>query len=219
MKFLSNINKRYYLIAFVTFVTAIIVYNVRTSAPLDNELLFNFPLEIGEWHGKNIPMEQWVYDSLETRYAIQRVYSSPQNDNINFVIVWYDDKEIAFHDASACLGSSGDKVKEDGAYDVKSENNVYRISKLITEKYNNRTVVLYYYLVDGSLFSNPIQVRKQVMFNRLKLKRASAAFIRIMMPVKDDVYQAVDILEEFFKQTLPVSIEYTKTPSLNRKDQ
>jgi EpsI family protein len=221
VKFTINLkmNMRYLIISVLTFVATIVVYNIRVSESLKNDKLSNFPFKIGEWVAKDIPMDDWVYESLETRYAIQRIYTSPLNEQINFVIVWYDDKEIAFHSASACLGSSGDKVREDTFHEVKMDDgNVYKISKLVTDKYNKRTIVLYYYLTDGAVAESQTQVRKKVILKRLQFKRTSAAFIRIMMTVNDNEDQTLDTLERFFKLTLPASIEYTNTP-LSAKDQ
>lgn len=170
---------------------------------------------IGKWNGIEIPMEGWVFASLETPYSILRDYVSPDGGKINLAIVWYDDREIAFHSADACLGGAGNKVTDMSSYRLNiDKNRDFTIGKLLANRLSAQHMVLYYYISDGFLTANQIELRKHIVFKRLKFKRTSAAFIRIMMPIIKDKAETLKTLEDFVRLTLPFVIEYTDTKNL-----
>ena len=205
-------NKQFVMVILLTLVTAFVILRVHNTESVKNEKLFDFPMKIGNWTGEKIQMEDWVFESLETSYSILRNYTSPEGEKINLAIVWYDDKEIAFHGAAACLGGTGNKVTEMSFYKLNiDKNHDFTIGKLLANKLSVQSLVLYYYISDGYLTADQIEIRKHVAFKRLKLKRTSAAFIRIMMPIIKDRTETLKTLEDFVKTTLPVIIEYTDT--------
>ncbi len=200
------------MVIVLTLVTAFVILRVHNIEPVKNEKLFDFPMKIGNWTGEKIQMEDWVFESLATSYSILRNYTSPEGEKINLAIVWYDDKEIAFHGAAACLGGTGNMVTEMSFYKLNiDKNHDFTIGKLLANKLSVQSLVLYYYISDGYLTADQIEIRKHVASKRLKLKRTSAAFIRIMMPIIKDRTETLKTLEDFVKTTLPVIIEYTGT--------
>jgi len=209
------IKRRIFIVTILTLAVTVVVYHIENIDSVKNENLFKFPLQIGKWEGKDIQMEDWVFESLETPYAILRDYQTTDGGKINFSIVWYNDKEIAFHSASACLGGIGDRVKEDEIYTINLANNkTYKIGRLRTVKHNVERIVLYYYISDGYITGNQAELRKHIVKKRLKLKRSSAAFVRIMKTIRSDKVADNKVTEEFFKETLPIVIEFTKTENL-----
>jgi len=213
--YMEQIKRRVFIVTILSLAVAAVVYHYENIEPIKNENLFKFPLQIGKWKGKDIQMEGWVFESLETPYAILRDYQTTEGDKINFSVVWYDDKEIAFHSASACLGGIGDRVKEDEIYNINLANNkTYKIRRIRTVKHNLERIVLYYYISDGYITGSQMELRKHAVKRRLKLKRTSAAFVRIMKTIKSDKEDDNKVIEEFFKETLPKVIEFTKTKNL-----
>lgn len=208
---MKNIKNRIIVVIVLSLLSSLIVFHFKNTKPLTNDTLFNFPLTFGKWVGSDVPMEERIFESLETSYAILHDYISPDGERINLAVVWYDDKEIAFHSASACLGGVGDRVIVDQPYDIVTEKNTYHISKIITEKYTERRMVLYYYVSDGYITGSQLEIRKHIFLKRLQLKRASAAFVRIMMPIDVDQEKTRNTMEEFFLDTLSLISKYTDT--------
>ena len=209
---MNKIYRRFLVVIILTIITATIVFHIENIEPFKNEMLFQFPMQIDQWSGENIPMEERIFESLETPYAILRNYHSIKGKVINFSIVWYSDKEVAFHSAAACLGGTGNLVKVDELYDIKTQNKqIYRIGRIIADRYTHKNIVLYYYVSDGYISGNQIEIRKHVMMKRLSFKRASAAFVRIMMPVENKLEVTNAILEDFFLKTLDDVVKYTDT--------
>jgi len=201
----------------VTLVTAGTIGYVENVPRLENNRLFQFPLKFGEWVGVNIFMNERIFESLETEYAILREYRGNDGREINFTIVWYDDKEIAFHSAAACLGGVGDRVTADEEMVITArDGRPYHIARLVTEKYDQGKVVYYYYVNYGHLTGSQLEARKSVVLKRLMFQRTSTAFIRIMTSVGGDAQSAEKDLKAFFEDSLPLVLEYT-TAQKNQK--
>jgi len=205
----TRIRRRIVTVIVLTVLTTAAVQYVHRIEPLTNEKLFDFPLQIGEWRGRDIPMEEWVFESLETDYAILRDYSLRDGNVVNLAVVWYDDKEIAFHAVEACLGGVGNKVKEKSQQVVAHKDESLMLGKLLVERSDQRLLVLYFYVSDGYVSPSQIEVRKHVLFRRLMMQRASAALVRIMISVNTDVQISQAVLERFVQETYPMLIDYT----------
>ena len=205
--------KRYFIVIILTALASVVIFKVHNIEPIKNEKLFSFPMKIGQWTGKEIPMEDWVYKSLETPYGILRDYRSSDGDTVNLAITWYDDREVAFHAPEACLGGVGDKVKEKTVYPVvfdKQHN--HQIGELVVERNNKRSLVLYYFINDGYVTPSQTKLRTKILLKRLTFKRTSAAFVRLMMPITKSREYTKGVLEVYLKKTLPIITEYTATP-------
>jgi len=81
-------NKKHLIVIIVIFLTSIVIFKVHNIEPLINKKLFSFPMKIGQWTGKKITMEDWVFKSLETPYGILRDYQSPDGEIVDLAITW-----------------------------------------------------------------------------------------------------------------------------------
>jgi len=189
---------------------------VQTAAriePIRNDRLYEFPLSIEGWKGTVIPMDQWVYESLETDFGILRDYRNTSGDTINIAVVWYDDREIAFHAVESCLGAAGDqvKVKETQTLSLSEEKRI-EIGKLIVNRHGSQYLVLYFY--GSGQYTSPSQgkVRRHVVIKRLGLQRASASLVRIMTEINGNMEEAQAALEDFMRKSYPLILDYTNIP-------
>jgi EpsI family protein len=208
-------NKKYLIVVLLTLLASIAVFKVHNAERLKNEKIFSFPLKIGEWSGKDIPMEEWVFESLATPYAILRNYRSLDGEIVNLAITWYDDKEVAFHAPEDCLGGVGNKVKEKSVYHVKVNGyQDYTIGKLLVEKSNVRSLVLYYFINDSYITPSQTKLRARILLKRLQFKRTSAAFVRLMMPIIKNQEYTREVLEKYLRAIFSFVIEYTDTTKI-----
>jgi len=201
--------KKVLITILLTVITAVSVQYVRSVEPLTNERLYEFPLTIGEWRGRDIPMEDWVYQSLNTDYAILRDYHMPQGNTVNLAVVWYEDKEVAFHAVESCLGGVGNKVKDKSIYSVTLPRGTLEVERLLVNRDNQEYLVFYFYVSSGYSSPSQTQVRKHILLQRLMMKRASAALVRMMMPINVDAQSSLAVLENFVEEVYPVLIDYT----------
>lgn len=185
----------------LTAIAAVFVFIANTARPFPNNRFFDFPLTIGEWEGRDIRMGDYVYQLIETRYLFLRDYHSPRyTAPVNLSIVWFDDTDIAFHAPEACLDGVGNKVHEKTTIAVDINGTNHFLGKLLLSQTDGKkTIVLYYFDVDGYWTTSQSDIRLHLLGKRLLLKRASASFIRLMAPVitseEDTITMMLDFLE------------------------
>lgn len=200
------------VVGLITAMAAVAVYKVKSIEALENRRLKNFPIAIEGWRGRDIPLEPWVLESLETPYAIMREYRSPKGAAVNLAIVWYDDKEIAFHSPEACLGGYGNRVKSMSGHVVHAgTHEPLRVGRIVAERGAGQILVLYYFINDGFVTSSQMELRWRVLWQRMALKRSSAAFVRAMIPAGTDLAFAQSVLDGFLISTLPSVVDVTHT--------
>ncbi|HQB35728.1 MAG TPA: EpsI family protein [Syntrophorhabdus sp.] len=202
-------NRSFLIVIIVTAITAGVVHAVKSTEPLANDRLLEFPLTIGQWVGREVQMSDYVYESLGTRYAFLRNYSSPVSPNpINLSVVWTDDTRLhAFHAPEECLGGVGNTVKEIGTQKVMMDKE-YEIGKLISEVNGRRSIVLFYYDVGGYITISPKDIRLKVLGKRMRSQRATASFVRVMTSVSQSEEEAVNIMSVFLRDVRPVLSDY-----------
>jgi len=208
----TSLNKKVFAVIILNLIAFIFIYKINNIDSIDNSKLFEFPKTFLNHEGVDVPMEDWVYKSLETPYAILRNYITPEKNYINLAIVWYDDRDIAFHAPEACLGGTGNTVKREKFINVIGHDNIkYTLGELYVEKGNKKQLVYYYYINEGNVTPNQISLRKNIIKQKLMLKRTSAAFVRIMTSINVSEEEAGKRLSNFFKITIRKVNKYTAT--------
>lgn len=197
----------------LTAVASVFVFAVNNARPFPNSRFFDFPQTIGDWSGHDIKMSDYVYQLIDTKYLFLRDYQSPRYAvPVNLSIVWFDDTDIAFHAPEACLGGVGHKVREKTTANVKINGNDHTLGKL-TVGYtdDNKSIVLYYFDVDGYWTTSQADIRLHILGKRLLFKRASASFIRLMAPVTTSEEDTTDMMKDFLESAVPVMPEHLYT--------
>ncbi len=206
----------FWVVIVLTLVTACLVAVVDRVKPLRNERLFDFPMTIGQWSGRDIPMADYVYRGIETPYLILRDYTSQRDGSrVNLSIVWFDDTNIAFHAPEACLGGISQEVKEEGLVRM-TLGREYDMKKFVTNLSGTDYLVIYFFDVDGHITTSQSGIRWYVMLKRLVFRRASASFVRVMAPVVEGEKQTMDLLIGFLRDIHGLIPEYTYTDRVAR---
>lgn len=207
----------YWLVILLTFLTAGLVAAANRVEPIKNTRFFSFPLAAGDWKGSEIPMDAYVYRGIETPYLFLREYSSPRYEvPVSLAVVWFDDTNLAFHTPKACLGGVSDEVKEDGFTTITLKGREHRIGRIVANMGGTDQLALYFFDVDGRITTSQSGIRMSVLVKRLRLKRGSASFVRVMMPVASTREKAQAQLDDFIQAIYPVLPDYTYTEKVLR---
>ncbi len=203
-------NRSFLIVIIATAITAGVVHAVKSTEPLANDRLLEFPLTIGQWEGREVQMSDYVYEALGTRYVFLRnYYSTVYPYPVNLSVVWSDDTHWgAFHAPEECLGGVGNTIKEIGSQKVMLDKE-YEIGKLISDINGNRSMVLYYYAQDGYITISQSELRLRAFLKRLKYQRASTSFIRLMAPISISEKDTLDSLVSFLELIHPILPHYT----------
>lgn len=213
-------NRKYLVVISLTLVCSFIVHRVESAQPIRNEKFFSFPLAIGDWDGIELPMSEYVYQSIGTPYLFLRNYHSPNHRlPVLLSIVWFDDTNIAFHDPEACMGGVGNHVKERSGRRVAFRRKEYELDTLIVQMPGqDKQLVWYFFDVSGHITTSQTGIRLHVLKERLAGKRASASFIRLITPYADNPAEAERTLAAFLESLLPLLPHYTYTESSKSRE-
>ena len=194
----------------ITVLATVVVHAVKDLDPLQNMRFYDFPLTIGKWQGREIKVQDYVYQALGTKYVLLRDYTSSMYPTpVNLSIVWTDDTALgAIHAPEECLGGVGITVQNMETHTIKLDRN-YEVGKLIVERNGNKDVVIYYYNDGGYITTSHSALRLRVLKERFKCKRASISFVRLMAPITSSEEEAIHTVEAFLKDTYPVMLDYT----------
>ncbi|MGB3222435.1 MAG: exosortase C-terminal domain/associated protein EpsI [Desulforhopalus sp.] len=209
---MANLKFRYLLVILLLVGTASVVTALQYDSSKENddglENLQGIPLQIGEWwEGKDFPLEEMVYDILETRAIIHRSYTNRSGQNIFLSLVHYYDTKVDFHAPEGCIGGEGLKTKKT----IKKvslfsgdKKIILDIAELLTTRTNGQTLTYYFYKSGDFVGSNYIKMRLSIAANKLSKNDTGSSLIRISTAlVPDQKASAEALLRDFMEDLFP----------------
>jgi EpsI family protein len=169
------------------FITGATVNSLQYDITLNDESGLDdiqfIPMQIGDfWQGQDFPLEEMVYDILETRAIIHRAFTGPQNENIFLSVVHYADTKVDFHAPEACLGGQGlktTKTNKQISFLSGEQTTNLDVAEIVTTKANGNSLTYYFYKSGDFTGNNYIRLRLSVAINKLTKNNAKASLIRI----------------------------------------
>jgi len=170
------------------------------------------PIKIETWQGKDLPIENLVYETLLTKSIIQRIYSS-KNDAVFLSIVYYPETKVAFHGPTDCLKAQGHQIiqishnKINFIYNDKMV--ALKVNQLILQKQGDKRLVYYFFKAGEFIGRDYIKLRFNLAINKITKNAKSGSLIRITTGIHDDdIQKASNILRDFVKDLYPFLIAY-----------
>lgn len=183
-KLMKNKN---FIIVTVILIAAAIISGIAYRPPRQDIALktkvANFPMQIGEWAGKDIPLSENDYRILETRNLILREYKGKKGESVYLYIIYSEDNRKVSHPPEVCFTGSGATIVNKEQILLTDKINA---TKLIIEKGNERQAVVYWYKAGSLNTDNYLQQQFRVVMDRALGKRTSGALIRISANIKDN---------------------------------
>lgn len=168
----------------------------------------DFPLTIGEWKAEDLPLEEHVYELLETRNLIMREYANTSGDSINLYIIYSRDNRKVSHPPEICLQGEGGVVTEKLSFPISP---AITATRLILEKDGIRQAVVYWYKAGADYTNNYLEQQLKVSGSRLVGKKPSLALIRVVTLIQEkkdeEAFNKIrtfcSLLEPFLSQYAP----------------
>lgn len=201
-------NKTFSAVVLILVISGIIGFSFYFSAPVDSKdaPIKNFPLKIGDWKAEDIPLDERVYDLLETKNLILRDYQDPQGRKINFYVIYSRDNRKVSHPPEICLQGDGGTVVEKSPLKISPAINA---NKLVMEKKTTRELAVYWYKAGSHYTANYVDQQIRMSWDRLLGKKTSLALIRVIAVVENNNDQeAMSRIREFCALIEPLLAEY-----------
>lgn len=137
------------------------------------------PLQIGEWRGTDLAVDQRAYEILETKNLILREYARG-NDRVYLYLIYSQDNRKVTHPPEVCFEGSGIAiVKKDKIPLELAEGKKIVANGLIVEKEGSSNLVVYWYKAGPYHLDNYLKQQWHIALSRLRFKQTSGALIRL----------------------------------------
>ena len=200
------------LLAITAGIVRVVSYDTYNNPEQGLTAIAQIPMQFGEWQGKDMPLEENIYEILETRSIIHRSYSSPTGKSVFLSIVYYTETKVDFHAPESCLGGQGFRVhKEDKTVIVRQngQNTPIRLNQLLRKEEGvDSTLIWYFYKAGDFLGEDYLSLRVSLALNKLASEAKSGSLIRISTPVENGgEEQAEKLLEGFVGGIYPYVVD------------
>ena len=152
-------------VAFHTLVAR--VRGSMTGLPISPDTLERFPIQIGGWTGREVPLDETIAKKTDTDAHINRQYSLHNGrESVGLYIAYGGTWEMMFHRPEVCYPASGWTLIDDDSLELPVHNGlklpctIFRFSR--GQLQTREVVVLYYCIADGTIYSNISLLRSRV---------------------------------------------------------
>ncbi len=210
-----GIAKRYIIILILFGISAVVVNSLSYESFGRMEDGFaaigKIPTVIDGWQGKDMALEESVYEILETETIIHRSYTL-NDSTLLLSVVYYPQTKVDFHAPESCLGGQGIQTKSSSrVIEIRTSDGgtlpLY-INEILWGKGSEESLVYYFYKAGSFVGNSYIKLRFALALNKFTSSDKSGALIRVSIPVYLSNYKkAEDTLREFLGAIYPYVIE------------
>lgn len=167
----------------------------------------NIPLQVGDWEGIDIPMDEETMRLLETRDILFRAYTQKGKAPVYLCVVFAQNNRRSIHPPEVCYIASGWEVG--GKNFIPS--NVFNIKPwfdlteiLITKNYNKQ-LIYYWYKAGDDFTSSMAKHQFNMALNQIMLRRIRGALIRLSTDITEENREKAEArLNEFAASVVPL---------------
>lgn len=212
---MEKLRSRYIILIAILLLTSVIVgylsYDTFNKAKAASLTIEKIPLNLGKWKGTDIPLDERIYDILETRAIINRSYFY-DGSSVFLSLVYYPETKVDLHRPEGCLAGRGiETSKSDQTIIITYNENKLKINlnQLIRQQENSSELIYYFYKAGDFLGENYIRLRFNLALNKFGRKKKGGALIRVSTPnMANDFEGASAILTSFIADLYPYLIKY-----------
>ncbi len=196
------------LIAFIFIITSILTSFASHSEKIAPNIPFNqFPLSLGEWHGKTSQMDQKIYNILGVEDYIQANFRKSPNEVVNLYVGFYQSQKEGdiIHSPKNCMPGSGWNITKAKVIpvDLPSSQETIKGIQLLIKKGNQKQVVLYWFQSRGRIISSEYMQKIWLVIDSITKNRTDGSFVRLISPVIKNEQTTVALLKEFADKIYP----------------
>ena len=167
------------------------------------------PLSIGKWKGHDFPVEDLIFEILETKSIIHRNYTADKN-NVFLSLVYYPQTKVDFHAPEGCLAGEGveiSKTVKEIYINEEGKNLKLVVNQLVRQNDGSEELIYYFYKAGDFIGPNYIKLRLALAINKLTSKEKSGSLIRVSTPIESsNAEYAQARLKEFIEALYPFLI-------------
>lgn len=153
--------------------------------------LYSFPMQIGDWQGRDQDVDQQSLDVLKLSDYTMSVFTRPTEQMpVGLWIAYYDEQVQgeSVHSPRACLPGGGWQVETLDEYEVpnvRADGSAQRVNRAVISMGDQRQLVYYWFAQRGRTVTNEFVVKWYIFWDGLTKNRTDGALVRITTYVGD----------------------------------
>jgi EpsI family protein len=172
--------------------------------------LATFPERLGSWQmAKEIPVEKEIEEVLKADDTLSRVYLDPSRGDSYLWIAYFKTQRYgqAPHSPKNCLPGSGWEPVPGASgtinIPVAGWDAPIAINRYVVQHGDERSVSLYWYQSHGRVIAGEMAAKFWAVTDSIRYRRSDTALIRVSVPVRGTVDQAIDTGVNFVQTVFP----------------
>ena len=205
-----NAGKRFLFAALFIAVTAVLL-QARAGSEVfpPRQDLKNFPEQLGQWKGKDVPIDKDVLDILRPSDYLLRVYESPEKTPyIDLLIPFYRSQRAgeAPHSPQHCLPGSGwTPIENQHIMMTVPGHQPFPANRYLITKGDARQLVVYWFWAHDRGVASEYWAKYYLVKDAIKMNRSDGALVRVTTPMyrNETADAAQERLRPFIELVVP----------------
>jgi EpsI family protein len=151
------------------------------------EPLHSFPLRVGNWEGREIPIPRWALEVLGAGEFVERDYRRALDEpSVDLFVAYFPTQRTGstMHSPQNCLPGSGWTPTESARVDLTrlGGGNIV-VNRYILVRGLDHLLVLYWYQAHGRAVASEYWAKFYLVADAIRMNRSDGAMIRVMTPI------------------------------------
>jgi EpsI family protein len=149
---------------------------------------WQFPLDLGPWHGRREALEAVYSDRLQLDDYLLADYANGAGGVVDLYVAWYNSqrKGEAVHSPRSCLPGGGWQMRDFGRRELSGvwvDGQPLRVNRSLIELGNQRELVYYWFQQRGRIIDNEFAVKWFLFWDAITKHRTDGAMVRLITPL------------------------------------
>ncbi len=167
-----------------------------------------FPKQVGEWRGEDVPLQPGVKQILGDGDFLLRFYRAPDRPYVDFFLAYFPTQRTGstIHSPQNCLPGSGwapvDFTRIALPFAAEGDP---RVNRYIISKGLDRQLVLYWYQSNGRVVASEYWAKIYLVADSIRRNRSDGALLRVVTPIarNESVPSAEQRAMSFVREVYP----------------
>lgn len=206
---------RFYLLVFLLATTAVFLRSRSRAEVLpQRSQLASFPLQMGEWAGRDVAINDATLKILGDGEFLHRIYASSSGKTpVDFFIAYFPSQRTGstIHSPKNCLPGAGWVPVDSTHLPLKKpDGQAIVVNRYVIAKGPDRQLVLYWYQSHGRVVASEYWAKLYLVADAIHLNRSDGGLVRIMTPLapEESVDHGQQRAMQFGQLFLPTLDEY-----------
>lgn len=170
----------------------------------------NFPLTVGPWQGKFVPLEQRYIDELKFDDYLSARYTNSDGAVLDFYVSYYNSQSAgqSAHSPRSCIPAGGWEIQDVSTIELPnfaSSGKSLPLNRMQVQKGDTRLMVYYLFKQRHRVVTNEFLVKWYLFWDAVWLKRKDGALIRVSFQIDSSALgsESDQRAEEFLSRVYP----------------